>query len=130
VDNYPQQDPRPLPGRFGAVRSDRRQLKPIPDLSSDPAPPGDEASESYLRDQAREMARAHFDDRTWQAFWRAGVQGNKPADVAEDLEMSVGAVYMAKNLSENRRGLAHFAESSEQNVPVPILFGTIFASRD
>jgi len=27
---------------------------------------------------------------------------------------------MNKNLSENRRGLAHFAESSEQNVPVPL----------
>ncbi|MCI0331786.1 MAG: hypothetical protein L0228_01005 [Planctomycetes bacterium] len=26
----------------------------------------------------------------------------------------------AKNLSQNRRGLAHFAESSEQNVPVPL----------
>jgi len=25
-----------------------------------------------------------------------------------------------KNLSENRRGLAHFAESAEQNVPVPL----------
>jgi len=29
----------------------------------------------------------------------------------------------AKNLSENRRGLAHFAESSEQNVPVPLSSG-------
>ena len=25
-----------------------------------------------------------------------------------------------KNVSQNRRGLAHFAESSEQNVPVPL----------
>jgi len=75
----------------------RRQLEQIPDLSSDPAPPGDEASESYLRDQAREMVRAQFEDRTWQAFWRVGARGDKPADVAEDLGMSVGAVYMAKS---------------------------------
>jgi len=75
----------------------RRQLEQIPDLSSDPPPPDDEASESHLRDQAREMVRAQFEDRTWQAFWRVGARGDKPADVAEDLGMSVGAVYMAKS---------------------------------
>jgi len=30
---------------------------------------------------------------------------------------------LSKNLSENRRGLAHFAEPSEQNVPVPLPSG-------
>ena len=29
-----------------------------------------------------------------------------------------------KSLSQNRRGLAHFAESSEQNVPVPLSAAT------
>ena len=28
-------------------------------------------------------------------------------------------LHVTKNLSQNRRGLAHFAESSQQNVPVP-----------
>ena len=33
---------------------------------------------------------------------------------------SVIDIHEPKSLSQNRRGLAHFAESSEQNVPVPL----------
>ncbi len=39
----------------------------------------------------------NFEPRTWQAFWGVTVVGDKPADVAADLEMSVAAVYMAKS---------------------------------
>ena len=42
------------------------------------------------------MIRAEFEDRTWEAFWRVSVDGQSPADVAADLEMSVAAVYKAK----------------------------------
>jgi RNA polymerase sigma-70 factor (ECF subfamily) len=35
-------------------------------------------------------------ERTWQAFWRAAVEGHAPADIAADLGMSVNAVYVAK----------------------------------
>jgi hypothetical protein len=31
-----------------------------------------------------------------------------------------GVQFRSKSLSQNRRGLAHFAESAEQNVPVPL----------
>jgi len=44
-----------------------------------------------------ETIRAEFESRTWQAFWRTTVDGRAPAHVAEDLEMSVAAVYMAKS---------------------------------
>ena len=33
---------------------------------------------------------------TWRAFWLTAVEGSPPADVAEKLEMKVGAVYTAK----------------------------------
>jgi len=43
-----------------------------------------------------DLARAGVEDRTWQAFWRVVVDGHPVRHVAEDLEMSVRAVYDAK----------------------------------
>ncbi len=40
--------------------------------------------------------RKDFHDRTWQAFWMAGVEGTPAQDVAQALSMSVGSVYTAK----------------------------------
>jgi len=37
---------------------------------------------------------------------------------------------LPKDLSQNRRGLAHFAESSEQNVPVPLSGTAIYEATD
>ncbi|MDA1054234.1 MAG: sigma-70 family RNA polymerase sigma factor [Planctomycetota bacterium] len=44
-----------------------------------------------------EMVQAEFEDRTWQAFWRTTVDGVPTAQVAEDLDMSVNAVRLAKS---------------------------------
>ena len=71
-------------------------LREIPDL--------DEPSQTAVRvddggllsRRAMELVRAEFEDRTWEAFWRVTVDGQYPADVAEDLDMSVNAVYKAK----------------------------------
>ena len=41
--------------------------------------------------------RGHFQNRTWQAFWRTAVEGRSPREVAEALGLSVGAVYIAKS---------------------------------
>ena len=46
---------------------------------------------------AAEKARALADDATWQAFWRTAVDGQPARAVAEALQMSVGAVYVAKS---------------------------------
>jgi RNA polymerase sigma-70 factor (ECF subfamily) len=45
----------------------------------------------------------------WQAFWRTAVDGKNPKDVAHDLKMSVGAVYVAKS-----RVLAQIREQVRQ----------------
>ena len=42
-------------------------------------------------------ARERQDDRTWKAFWRSAVEGDRPADVAADLGVSVWAVYKARS---------------------------------
>jgi RNA polymerase sigma-70 factor (ECF subfamily) len=68
--------------------------------------PAPEAEETVLFDaeyrrglfhRAAERVRGEFRDSTWQAFWSTGVEGREARDVARELEMSVGAVYIAKS---------------------------------
>ena len=49
-----------------------------------------------LLGRAIELIRVEFQERTWQAFWRVTVEEHNPADVAAQLGMSTGAVYIAK----------------------------------
>jgi RNA polymerase sigma-70 factor (ECF subfamily) len=44
-----------------------------------------------------ELIRDQFADNTWQAFWRVTIDEQTPSQVAADLGMSVGAVYVAKS---------------------------------
>jgi RNA polymerase sigma-70 factor (ECF subfamily) len=46
---------------------------------------------------AAEQIRAEFRESTWEAFWRSYVQGEAIADVAEQLGMSVGSVYVSRS---------------------------------
>ena len=55
-----------------------------------------------LFDWAAAQVRAHFQESTWQAFWRTAVGGEEPAAVGTDLGMSVGAVYIARSRVSTR----------------------------
>jgi RNA polymerase sigma-70 factor (ECF subfamily) len=57
-------------------------------------PPG---ADDAILPHALELVRAEFESRTWEAFWRTVIEGQLPAQVAEDLGMSVQAVYKAKS---------------------------------
>ena len=46
---------------------------------------------------AAQRARVHFQETTWQAFWRTAVEGKSPRAVADELGLSPGAVYVAKS---------------------------------
>src|SRR5262249_61134789 len=46
---------------------------------------------------AAEEVRSEFAPKTWPAFWRPGVDGRSPGDVAAELGLSVGAVYIARS---------------------------------
>jgi RNA polymerase sigma-70 factor (ECF subfamily) len=49
-----------------------------------------------LAGQALNLIQVDFQETTWRAFWRVTIDGEAPAYVASDLQMSVGAVYQAK----------------------------------
>jgi RNA polymerase sigma-70 factor (ECF subfamily) len=49
-----------------------------------------------LAQRAMVAVRAEVEDRTWKAFWRLTMDGQAGPDVAEELRMSVHAVYQAK----------------------------------
>jgi RNA polymerase sigma-70 factor (ECF subfamily) len=46
---------------------------------------------------ALELVRPEFQPRTWEAAWKAAVEGQAAAAVAEALGMTVAAVYIAKS---------------------------------
>jgi RNA polymerase sigma factor (sigma-70 family) len=46
---------------------------------------------------ASEKVKKEFTTDTWQAFWRSAVGGETPAKVAQDLSMTIGAVYIARS---------------------------------
>ena len=77
---------------------------PVDRLAEEPAAPESEEEalweqeyQQRLFDWAAEQVRGHFQNRTWQAFWRTAVEGRSPREVAEALGLSVGAVYIAKS---------------------------------
>jgi RNA polymerase sigma-70 factor (ECF subfamily) len=46
---------------------------------------------------AAEQVQAEFTASTWQAFWRTGVDNQPVAEVAKELGLSAGAVYVARS---------------------------------
>jgi RNA polymerase sigma-70 factor (ECF subfamily) len=57
----------------------------------------DEEYDRRLFTWAAEQVRPQFEDRTWQAFWQTAIEGKAAQEVGQDLEMTVGAVYLAKS---------------------------------
>ena len=56
-----------------------------------------EAELTRLYHRALELVRSEYETRTWQAFWRAAVEGRAPAEGAADLGMTASAVRKAKS---------------------------------
>ena len=53
--------------------------------------------EQRLFRRAAEQIESEFRQNTWQAFWRTAVDGQSSEEAAKALQMSVGAVYVAKS---------------------------------
>jgi RNA polymerase sigma-70 factor (ECF subfamily) len=88
----------------------RRKHQPLgvggnePGWLSQQADPASEASGGFDLEYRRELfrwaaeqVRDVVSDATWQAFWRTSIDEQTVADVAGELQMSVGSVYIAKS---------------------------------
>ena len=53
--------------------------------------------ERQLFDWAAAKARVDFREATWRAFWAVAVEGKPASSVARELDLSTGAVYIAKS---------------------------------
>jgi RNA polymerase sigma-70 factor (ECF subfamily) len=73
-----------------------------------------ESTVAHIARQTLSIVQAEFEQRTWQAFWRITVEDEKAAEVASSLNMSLGAVYMAKSrvLKRLREELANLDGST------------------
>jgi RNA polymerase sigma-70 factor (ECF subfamily) len=56
-----------------------------------------EAETTGLYRRALGLIRAHFEERTWQAFWKVVIDNDSPVDVAVELGMSPTSVRQAKS---------------------------------
>ena len=75
-----------------------QQLLQIPDPINDDSllePTAEETQRLYRR--ALQLIQTEFVERTWRAFLLLTVEGKPAADVAAELGMSLGAVYIAKS---------------------------------
>ncbi len=75
----------------------RQQLEQLADRPPDPQSESGSLELSGLRHRALQLVCQEFDPRTWKAFWRTAVEGDRPSDVAGDLGVSVWAIYKARS---------------------------------
>lgn len=69
----------------------------------------DEEFEQYTFEWAAERVRGQFRSATWEAFWATAVDLRSAEEVARELNMTVGAVYIARS-----RVIARLKEQIEQ----------------
>jgi len=88
-------------GREPAGEGGTEALRRLADLPADSSieldDSRDDRAERGLFRDALEMIRGEFETRTWQAFWLTTVEGLAAKDVGAELEMSPGAVRVAKS---------------------------------
>jgi RNA polymerase sigma-70 factor (ECF subfamily) len=72
-------------------------LNELPERLPEQAGPESATAHADLVRRALDLVRPEFADHTWQACMQTAVEGRRPTDVAADLEMSIGAVYVARS---------------------------------
>jgi RNA polymerase sigma factor (sigma-70 family) len=86
----------------------QQRLEEEPDRNDDPDADWEREYQKRLSARAMELVRDEFQPNTWQAFWQTAVDGRGAQEVAKELKMSPGAVYVAKS-----RVLARIREEVE-----------------
>ncbi len=92
-----------------------------PDGNLDEPLADDASSETFSVDaipqEVSEKIRRQVKPQTWQAFWLTVVEDRSPADVAEELQISVWSVYQARSrtLARFRQELSRLALPGDDN---------------
>src|SRR5262245_3291791 len=82
----------------GGTDAQRRLLAAeLPDEGSESDVGGGAGAAAGLYRRALQLIRTEFEERSWEAFRRLVLEGQCPADVAADLGMTRGAVYVTKS---------------------------------
>ena len=71
-------------------------LNGLPDDSAPETVEFDQELRRAMFQQAAEQVRSEVQPATWQAFWETAIIGASPADAAQKLGMTVGAIRVAK----------------------------------
>jgi RNA polymerase sigma-70 factor (ECF subfamily) len=75
----------------------QRRLDEIPEPLDEPVSSADlESERTGLLQRALELLRHDVEEATFQAFWKAAVEGLPARQIAAELGISVNAVYLAK----------------------------------
>ena len=71
---------------------------------------------------ASEKVRGHFQQPTWQAFWLTAVQQQSVERVAAELNLSVGAVYIARSrvLARLKQTVLQYVSAETIELPVAV----------
>jgi RNA polymerase sigma-70 factor (ECF subfamily) len=72
------------------------QMRQLPSPEADPSGAGAAEETGILYRRALELISRDFEERTRKAFWRVVIDGQRPRDVARELNMTPGAVSSAK----------------------------------
>lgn len=83
--------------RASGDTSAHERLDAIPDRAEEPDADWDLEYQRKLTARAMDLVKHEFHANTWEAFWQTAVQGRSANEVGEQLQMSTGAVYVAKS---------------------------------
>jgi RNA polymerase sigma-70 factor (ECF subfamily) len=75
----------------------RQRLEAEPDRNGPPDGDWEREYQKQLSARAMDRVKGEFQASTWKAFWGTAVDGRPAGDVAKELGMSPGAVYVAKS---------------------------------
>lgn len=87
---------RRRPDAWGGTDAQREFLD-MPEPTDPSLVTNSRGSDDPLSRRALDLVRAEFEGRTWDAFWKVTVEDRLPKDVAEQLGMTLQAVYKAKS---------------------------------
>jgi len=94
VDHF--RDRKRSPAASGGEPAQQTLLQ-VPDSLDASESTAPTAEDDAVWRRALQMVGVEFENRTWQAFWRTVVDGEDPSHVAQELAMTVHAVYKARS---------------------------------